>query len=144
MPSYEIIAPLRSVMRIEIESEKELNRSEVYAAVTREDLDVFTETDWDDVTTSWDQSTEEELIIYEEDSAKELTRDDGKNIFRKATEKHLKKVISENVLTEDKDMVEDLVLAAMKNAIENAEKIAEEKMKSATGGSMPNLNIPGL
>ena len=101
MPSYEIIAPLRSVMRIEIESEKELNRSEVYAAVTREDLDVFTETDWDDVTTSWDQSTEEELIIYEEDSAKELTRDDGKNIFRKATEKHLKKVISENVLTEE-------------------------------------------
>tara|TARA_B100000427_G_scaffold313279_1_gene305483 strand:- start:170 stop:490 length:321 start_codon:yes stop_codon:yes gene_type:complete len=52
--------------------------------------------------------------------------------------------IDENVLTEDKDMVEDLVLAAMKNAIENAEKIAEEKMKSATGGSMPNLNIPGL
>ncbi len=101
MPSYEIIAPLRSVMRIEIESEKELNRSEVYAAVTREDLDVFTETDWDDVTTSWDQSTEEELIIYEEDSAKELTRDDGKNIFRKATEKHLQKVISENVLTEE-------------------------------------------
>ena len=33
--------------------------------------------------------------------------------------------IDENVLTEDKDMVEDLVLAAMKNAIENAEKIAE-------------------
>jgi len=52
--------------------------------------------------------------------------------------------IDENVLKEDKEMVEDLMLAAMKNAIENAEKVAEEKMKSATGGNMPNLNIPGF
>ena len=52
--------------------------------------------------------------------------------------------IDQNILNEDKEMVEDLVLAAMKNAIENAEKIAEDKMKSATGRNMPNLNIPGL
>ena len=52
--------------------------------------------------------------------------------------------IDEKVLKEDKDMIEDLMLAAMKNAIENAEKISEDKMKSATGGSMPNLNIPGF
>ena len=99
MPSYEIFAPLRSVMRFEIESEKELNRSEVYAAVTHEDLDVNPEIDWNDVTSSWENSTEEELIIYEDND--DLTRDDDKNIFRKATEKHLKEVISENVLTEE-------------------------------------------
>ena len=52
--------------------------------------------------------------------------------------------IDENILKEDKEMVEDLMLAAMKNAIENAEKIADDKMKSATGGNMPNLNIPGF
>jgi len=52
--------------------------------------------------------------------------------------------IDENILKEDKDMIEDLILAAMKNALENAEKVAEDKMKSATGGNMPNLNIPGF
>ena len=100
MPSYEIYAPLRTVMRFEIESEKELNRSEVYAAVTHEDLDVNPEIDWDDVTSSWENSTEEELMIYDENND-DLTRDDDKNIFRKTTEKHLQEVISENVLTEE-------------------------------------------
>ena len=50
--------------------------------------------------------------------------------------------INEDIFKEDKEMVEDLILAAMKNALQNADKIAEEKMKSVTGGSMPN--IPGL
>ena len=52
--------------------------------------------------------------------------------------------IDDNILKEDKDMIEDLILAAMKNALGNAEKVAEDKMKSATGGNMPNLNIPGF
>jgi len=50
--------------------------------------------------------------------------------------------INEDIFKENKEMVEDLILAAMKNALQNADKIAEEKMKSVTGGSMPN--IPGL
>ena len=49
-----------------------------------------------------------------------------------------------DILKEDKDMVEDMLLAAMKNALKNAEKIAEDKMKAITGGGMPNLNIPGF
>ena len=52
--------------------------------------------------------------------------------------------INEDIFKEDKEMVEDLILAAMKNALQNADKIAEEKMKSVTGGTMPNLNIPGF
>tara|TARA_B110000116_G_scaffold264266_1_gene271877 strand:- start:42 stop:362 length:321 start_codon:yes stop_codon:yes gene_type:complete len=52
--------------------------------------------------------------------------------------------IDNTVLSEDKEMIEDLVLAAMKNALENADKVSEEKMKSVTGGNMPNLNIPGF
>tara|TARA_Y100000590_G_C15272938_1_gene845812 strand:+ start:33 stop:353 length:321 start_codon:yes stop_codon:yes gene_type:complete len=52
--------------------------------------------------------------------------------------------INEDVFKEEKEMIEDLVLAAMKNALENADKIADEKMKKVTGGSMPNLNIPGF
>ena len=52
--------------------------------------------------------------------------------------------MQEDILNEGKEMVEDLVLAAMKNALQNADKIAEDKMKAVTGGAMPNLNIPGF
>ena len=50
--------------------------------------------------------------------------------------------IDEKVLKEDKDMIEDMILVAIKNAMENADKIAEDKMKSITGGMMPNM--PGF
>ena len=49
--------------------------------------------------------------------------------------------VDDSILSEDRDMVEDLILAAMKNAFDNAEKESAEKMKSVTGG-MPN--IPGF
>ncbi|MBS30142.1 MAG: YbaB/EbfC family nucleoid-associated protein [Candidatus Marinimicrobia bacterium] len=49
--------------------------------------------------------------------------------------------IDSSVLDEDKEMIEDLVLAAMKNAFDNADKESSEKMKSIAGG-MPN--IPGF
>ncbi|MAX29463.1 MAG: YbaB/EbfC family nucleoid-associated protein [Candidatus Marinimicrobia bacterium] len=49
--------------------------------------------------------------------------------------------LDDSILSEDRDMVEDLILAAMKNAFDNAEKESAEKMKSVTGG-MPN--IPGF
>tara|TARA_B100000686_G_C16010895_1_gene581216 strand:- start:27 stop:350 length:324 start_codon:yes stop_codon:yes gene_type:complete len=52
--------------------------------------------------------------------------------------------IDQEILKEDKDMIEDVVLAAIKKAMENADKIAEDKMKSVTGGMMPNMNIPGF
>tara|TARA_B110000438_G_C15733782_1_gene615394 strand:- start:687 stop:1007 length:321 start_codon:yes stop_codon:yes gene_type:complete len=52
--------------------------------------------------------------------------------------------IDDTVLKEDKEMIEDLVLAAMKNALENADKVSEEKMKLVTGGNLPNMNIPGF
>ena len=40
----------------------------------------------------------------------------------------------------DKEMLEDLVLAAVNSAIENAKNMASEEMKKIAGG----LNIPGL
>ena len=43
---------------------------------------------------------------------------------------------------EDVEMLEDLVLAAVNQALENAKARAEEKMGTVTGGLMPNL--PGL
>ncbi len=41
---------------------------------------------------------------------------------------------------EDVDMLQDLILAAVNEALEKAKALAEEKMGALTGG----LNIPGL
>tara|TARA_B110000438_G_C15501821_1_gene516023 strand:- start:171 stop:485 length:315 start_codon:yes stop_codon:yes gene_type:complete len=48
--------------------------------------------------------------------------------------------IDPDVLKEDLDMVEDLILAAVKKAMDNADKESQNKMGPLTGG----MNIPGL
>ena len=48
--------------------------------------------------------------------------------------------INPDVMSEDVDMLEDLILAAIKKAQENANKESKDKMGSLTGG----MNIPGL
>ena len=50
--------------------------------------------------------------------------------------------IDDSVYEEDKDMLEDLILVATKQAIANAYKKAENMMKDVTGGMLPNL--PGF
>ena len=50
--------------------------------------------------------------------------------------------IDESVFKEDKDMLEDLILVAIKQAMANADRKAENMMKNATGGMLPNL--PGF
>ena len=36
------------------------------------------------------------------------------------------------------------IIRAGRKAVDELIKVAEEKMKSVTGGAMPNLNIPGF
>ena len=50
--------------------------------------------------------------------------------------------IDESIFKEDKDMLEDLILVATKQAMANADKKAEDMMKNVTGGMLPNL--PGF
>jgi DNA-binding YbaB/EbfC family protein len=53
----------------------------------------------------------------------------------------------EVVNPEEKDMLEDLVVAAVNQAMERASAMAQEEMQKATSGMIPNipgLNIPGL
>ena len=50
--------------------------------------------------------------------------------------------IDESIFKEDKDMLEDLILVATKQAMANADKKAEDMMKNVTGGMLPN--IPGF
>ncbi len=52
--------------------------------------------------------------------------------------------IDPEVLSEDdQEMIEDLIVAAVNQAIQNAQKRAEEEMKKVTGGMLGNLNLPG-
>lgn len=44
---------------------------------------------------------------------------------------------------EDKEMLEDLVIAAVNQAISNAQEKANEEMQKVTGGLMGGLNLPG-
>jgi len=52
--------------------------------------------------------------------------------------------------TEDKEMLEDLIAAAVNQAVQQAQARAAEEMKKVTGGMLgglnlpDNLNIPGL
>jgi DNA-binding YbaB/EbfC family protein len=53
----------------------------------------------------------------------------------------------EVVNPEEKDMLEDLVTAAVNQAIERSTAMAQEEMQKATSGMMPNipgLNLPGM
>lgn len=48
--------------------------------------------------------------------------------------------IDASLLQDDKEVLEDLVAAAMNDAVRKAEQLTQEKMAGVTGG----LNIPGL
>ncbi|NOZ09018.1 MAG: YbaB/EbfC family nucleoid-associated protein [FCB group bacterium] len=52
--------------------------------------------------------------------------------------------IEKEILEEDIEMVEDLILVAVNQALQNAASAAEEKMNSVTGGMLGNLKIPGM
>ena len=52
--------------------------------------------------------------------------------------------IDPEILTEDKEMIEDMILAAVNQGLQNAGKVAEEKMNSNTGGIMGKIKFPGM
>ena len=52
--------------------------------------------------------------------------------------------IDPEILDEDKEMIEDMILAAVNQGLQNAGKVAEEKMNSITGGMMGKIKIPGM
>ncbi len=58
------------------------------------------------------------------------------------------KIESQVLESNDKEMLEDLIVAAVNQAIESAHEKANEKMNEITGGLLKNLpegfNIPGL
>ncbi len=80
---------------------------------------------------------------------KTVSADSGGGIV-KATANGKKEIISVEIDNEiinsgDKEMLEDLVVAAINKALESAGRMAEEEMANVTKGMIPpGLNIPGL
>ena len=80
---------------------------------------------------------------------KTVTEESGGGVV-KATVNGKKELVSlvvddEILKGEDKEMLEDLVVAAVNKALESAGKMAEEEMQSVTKGMIPpGLNIPGM
>lgn len=80
---------------------------------------------------------------------KTVTEEAGGGIV-KATVNGKKELISLNIEDEiinggDKEMLEDLVVAAVNKALETAGKMADEEMAGVTKGMVPpGLNIPGF
>ena len=52
--------------------------------------------------------------------------------------------ISDEVLEEEKEVLEDLIISATNEAISKAQTKSQEKMNSVTGGMLSGLNIPGM
>tara|TARA_Y100001970_G_scaffold212541_1_gene259566 strand:- start:756 stop:1079 length:324 start_codon:yes stop_codon:yes gene_type:complete len=52
--------------------------------------------------------------------------------------------IQDEVLNEDKEMIEDLIISAVNKGISMAQAKSKEKMDSVTGGMLSGLNIPGM
>lgn len=80
---------------------------------------------------------------------KTITEESGGGVV-KAVVNGKKELVSihiddEIIKEDDREMLEDLVVAAVNKALESAGKLAEEEMGNVTRGMIPpGLNIPGL
>ncbi|OGU54614.1 MAG: nucleoid-associated protein, YbaB/EbfC family [Ignavibacteria bacterium RBG_13_36_8] len=87
--------------------------------------------------------------VQNELANKTVTEESGGGIV-KATVNGKKEVISIQIDNEiinsgDKEMLEDLIVAAINKALESAGKMAEEELGAVTKGMIPpGLNIPGM
>ena len=52
--------------------------------------------------------------------------------------------IDEEVMKEEKEMLEDLIVAAINQALKNVTIQVEEKMNLVTGGMLGNMKLPGM
>ena len=52
--------------------------------------------------------------------------------------------LSDDVLEEEKEVLEDLIISAVNEAISKAQSQSQEKMNSITGGMLSGLKIPGM
>ncbi len=52
--------------------------------------------------------------------------------------------LSEEVLNEDKDIIEDLIISAVNQAISRAQEESQNRMNNVAGGMLGGLKMPGM
>ncbi len=96
------------------------------------------------------QKMQQEMERVQADLVNKVVTEESGGGMVKATANGKKELVSldinEDIIKEnDKEMLEDLVVAAINKALESAGKMAEEEIASVTKGMIPpGLNIPGF
>ncbi len=92
------------------------------------------------------QKMQEEMVKAQEElAALEVTGQSGGGLVTIVmTGKYAVKRVSidDSLLGDDKDMLEDLVAAAMNDAAQRVESSAKERMSGVTASLPPGLNLP--
>ena len=52
--------------------------------------------------------------------------------------------LKDEILEEDKDMIEDLIISAVNNAMKKAQEESQNRMNSVAGGMLGGMKIPGM
>ena len=52
--------------------------------------------------------------------------------------------MKDEVLKEEKDLIEDLIISAVNNALSKAQAESQSRMNSVTGGKLGGMKLPGM
>jgi len=52
--------------------------------------------------------------------------------------------LQDEILNEEKDLIEDLIISAVNNALTKAQDESQTRMNSATGGMLCGMKLPGM
>ena len=88
----------------------------------------------DDMDKAQSELKDMRIEVFSNDRMLKITLDGNKNLISLNIDKEL--------LSEDKDFIEDVFISALNKANKEADMRIKEKMTEATGGMMPNL--PGF
>jgi nucleoid-associated protein EbfC len=96
------------------------------------------------------QKMQEEMQKVQQELANRTVTEEAGGGMIKATANGSKELVTveidpQVINAEEKDILEDLVVAAVNKALQSASKMAEEEMAKVTKGMIPpGLNIPGF